>query len=77
MSPFDKSQLGFVIELKAIDKDGDVDQALDRALEQIDAKQYTAGLEADGVARVARLGIVLQGKAVRVRVATEAQGTES
>lgn len=68
MNPFDKSQPGFVIEFKAIGPDDDLDHALDDALAQIEQKQYSAGLEADGVKDIARLAIALQGKTVTVRV---------
>ena len=67
MAPFDKGRRGFVIELKALGPDDDVDRALDRALRQIDEKQYVAGLEADGVSDVVKLAIVLQGKTIGVK----------
>ena len=58
---------GLVIELKAIGQEEDLDRALDAALSQIDEKQYSAGLEAQGVADIAKVAIVLQGKTVKVR----------
>ena len=67
MSPFEKRERGFVIELKAIGGDGDLDQALAEALAQIEEKHYAAGLEADGVKDIARLAIVLQGKTVKIK----------
>ena len=67
MNPFDKTRRGLVIEFKAITQDDDLDHALAEALAQIEEKQYAAGLEADGVATVAKLAIVLQQKTVATR----------
>ena len=67
LNPFDKAERGIVIEFKAIETEADVEQALAAALAQVEEKQYAAGLEADGVKDISRLGIVLQGKTVKVR----------
>ena len=66
-TPKDTSQQGFVIGLKSISPDADVDAALADALEQIETRRYGGGLRAVGVSDVLELAIVLQGKTIRVR----------
>jgi len=68
MSPFDRTRRGYVIEFKTVGEGASLDDTLQAALEQIESKQYAAGLEAEGVKEVAKLAIVVQGKKVRVEV---------
>ena len=69
MSPFDRSQRGYVLEFKTIGEDTTAEHALNDALAQIEQKQYASGLEAEGVSEVAKLAIVLQGKTITLKVA--------
>ena len=60
---------GFVIEVKAADDKADDLKALaDAALRQIDEKDYTAALRADGVADVMKIGLAYFGKRVELSV---------
>jgi len=67
MIPRKRGEAGFVIEFKAIDESADMDSALRDALAQIEEKQYAAEALADGVSKVRKLAIALQGKTVKVR----------
>lgn len=69
MNPFDKNQCGFIIEIKSISSDDDLEKSLEEALQQIEEKQYSTGLEADGIKQIEKLAIVLQGKTVKVKAA--------
>lgn len=60
---------GAVIELKVLDarRKETVEQALDAAMAQIDARRYRAELEARGAAPIHAYGAVFDGKRVWVR----------
>jgi len=67
LTPKDTSKRAFVIEFKSIPPDGDIEEAIADALNQIETQRYTADLRAAGVADVLELAIVLRGKTVRVQ----------
>jgi hypothetical protein len=69
VAPRQAGQPGVVLELKAVDEDqGEtVEQALERALQQIRERAYAAGLRARGAEPVHEMAVVFAGKRVHVR----------
>jgi len=65
----DDYPLAFVIELKSVAPDADLEGAVTEAFEQIDGRHYAAQLEEAGVAaeNIRKLAIIVQGKRVTVR----------
>ena len=67
--PVDRSKQGIVIEFKKVDtsQKETPEQALDRAMQQIEDKRYAAELEAAGVQNILQLAIAFRGKELWVR----------
>ncbi len=59
---------GIVIEFKSLKSEEDVDPALDKALEQIQERNYAQALEKAGVEQIKRYAIVLRDKQVTARL---------
>ena len=66
MRPHDREQPGFMMELKSIGADENIEVALQAALKQIKLKNYRAELADQQTRTVCALGIVLQGKNIQV-----------
>ncbi len=68
IEPKDKSQDGMIIEFKVFDekKENTLEDTARRALEQIEEKNYEAGLLARGIQRVRKYGFAFQGKKVLI-----------
>ena len=65
--PIDKSEPGFIFELKYAGKDSDNLNALaDKALTQIDEKKYETELIDQGVTKIIKIGIAFKGKKAAV-----------
>ena len=62
----EKQNCNFVFELKAFDKDDDLDAGAQTALAQIDSKRY--GLDLDAKKRLIKIGVAVSGKKCRVKV---------
>ena len=60
-----RERVGVVIEVKYA-QDGDLEKGCREALEQIEAKDYTARLEEDGMKQIIRYGIAFYKKRCKV-----------
>ncbi|MEM7495529.1 MAG: PD-(D/E)XK nuclease domain-containing protein [Myxococcota bacterium] len=67
LAPNDPKRCGIVMEFKVVDSDGELEQAADKALQQIKDKNYHADLVARGVKEVIALGLAFKGKAACVQ----------
>lgn len=67
--PRDLNQAGIIIEFKKVDADEgeDLEKAAERALQQIEAKEYQQELHDRGIHKIIKLGIVFRGKEVLVK----------
>ncbi|WP_240984757.1 AAA family ATPase [Acididesulfobacillus acetoxydans] len=67
--PRDLKQAGIIIEFKKVEADEgeDLEKAAERALQQIDAKEYGQELIERGIRKIRKLGIAFRGKEVLVR----------
>jgi hypothetical protein len=65
--PHNKSLPGIVIEFKKKDDDETMQECADRALEQINRKNYAAELRSQGLASIALFGIACHGKEVLLK----------
>ena len=67
--PRDLNQAGIIIEFKKVDADEgeDLEKAAERALQQIEAKEYQQELLDRGIHKIIKLGIVFRGKEVLVK----------
>ncbi len=68
--PKDRQKKGIVIEFKKASKHNseDLEEAAQKALEQIDQKRYAHALHADGIKNVLSYGIAFMGKNVLVKL---------
>ena len=62
----DKSKKAIIMELKRIDSGETAEDALKSALTQIEEKKYEAGILAQGIRDIDKLGVVFDGKKVWV-----------
>ena len=71
--PHDSSKLGIIIEFKKVFKyrSETLELACDRALEQIQEKEYAHELLGRGITNILALGIAFQGKKVCVKSSTD------
>lgn len=69
MIPKDKTQPGFVFELKTATKPETLDDTAEKALNQIQELQYHTELRAQGVQRFSEIGIAFCGKQLQVLAA--------
>ena len=71
LKPKDVSRQGIIIEFKKVDEEDEdketPETALKHALEQIEARQYAAELEAAGITDILKLAIAFRGKELWVR----------
>ncbi|MDI6879225.1 MAG: PD-(D/E)XK nuclease domain-containing protein [Desulfitobacteriaceae bacterium] len=69
MIPGDLKQAGIIIEFKKVDaaEGEDLEKTAERALEQIEAKEYRQELLERGIHNIIKLGIVFRGKEVLVK----------
>jgi hypothetical protein len=67
IEPKDPSKLGVVIEFKSVRKEELMEKALQDALAQIEDKHYAASLNARGIQKILKLGIVFCGKKVLIK----------
>jgi len=71
LKPKDVSRQGIIIEFKKVDEEDEdketPETALEHALEQIEARQYAAELEAAGIRDILKLAIAFRGKELWVR----------
>ncbi|MEM7494622.1 MAG: PD-(D/E)XK nuclease domain-containing protein [Myxococcota bacterium] len=75
LEPKDKAGPGFVMEFKkGLRADGTLQQAADKALQQIKQREYHADLLNRGVEQVIALGLAFRGKETAVAHATLDQG---
>ncbi len=67
--PKDVQGVGYVIEFKKVDTAGkeSPEQALEKALQQIDEKGYTTELHQRGIRRIKKLAVAFRGKEVWVK----------
>lgn len=67
--PKDVQGIGYVIEFKKVDTAGgeSPEQALEKALQQIDEKGYTTELHQRGIRRIKKLAVAFRGKEVWVK----------
>jgi hypothetical protein len=66
--PIDINKYGIVIEFKKVDpEDETLETAADKALKQIEDKNYTAELESLGIKKILKLGIAFEGKKVLIK----------
>ena len=66
--PIDKSDPGFIFELKYAGKDSDkLDALADKALAQIEEKKYETELLVQGVTKITKTGIAFKGKKAAVK----------
>ncbi|MCK8817614.1 ATP-binding protein [Natroniella sulfidigena] len=67
--PKDTNKLGIVIEFKKVNKhrNEDLEEAVEEALEQIEARRYRQGLIKKGIDNVLELGIAFSGKRVKIK----------
>jgi hypothetical protein len=68
IEPKDKTQIGYVIEFKAFDRDfhQDLATAIKEALQQIEDRKYETELIKRGVRRIKKLAIVFKGQQVKI-----------
>jgi len=73
LKPRDISRHGIIIEFKKVDESDNEtpEQALDRALVQIEERQYAIELETAGIRKIFKIAIVFQGKQLWIRHITE------
>ena len=64
--PKDKSKLGYVIEFKKVLAKENLEEAAQRAMEQVKSKQYAQELQGLGITNIFLLGIAFQGKEILV-----------
>lgn len=67
MTPKDPSKLGIIMEFKVTKSKKLLNLEAQKALDQIDARNYQAELEARGIKKILKLGIVFFGKKVLVK----------
>ncbi|MCP5052115.1 MAG: AAA family ATPase, partial [bacterium] len=69
--PRNPSRIGYVIEFKAVDKDDNetMEDALEKALKQIEEKKYETELVDRGIKQIKKLAIAFSGKEVCVKEA--------
>jgi hypothetical protein len=65
--PKDLSKLGIIIEFKSVKKEDLLEKAATEALDQIQAKNYQAELEARGIKNILKLAIVFFGKKILIK----------
>jgi hypothetical protein len=65
--PKDLSKLGIIIEFKVAESESDLETAATEALDQIQAKNYQAELEARGIKHILKLAIVFFGKKILIK----------
>lgn len=67
--PCDLNKTGVIIEFKKVDPDEgeDLEKAAERAIQQIEAKEYQQELLDRGIHKIIKLGIVFRGKEVLVK----------
>ena len=65
--PHDKTALGVIIVFKMAPNPDKLDQALDKALTQIQAKNYAAELKENQVHQHVEIAVAVHGKKVAVR----------
>lgn len=67
--PFDRSRCGIVLEFKKVNerRKETPEQALEKAVKQMEERKYAAELEAAGVKRILKLAVAFQGKELWVR----------
>ena len=67
--PYDKKQLGIILEFKIVDKDDKetLETCAEKALLQIEEKQYVTELAARGITQVVCLGLAFLGKKVLIK----------
>ncbi len=67
--PKDKNRLGIVMEFKKVNnyRNETLDEALDKALNQIEERKYSQDLVREGVKEIIELGLAFSGKVVKVR----------
>ena len=64
----DDSELGFVIEIKAVKTEASLEKACDDAVQQIEDRNYADALRADEIREIAAYGIAFCDKKCRVKV---------
>ena len=64
LKPHDRTKTGIIIEFKLVDqeKNETPDEALERAMQQIEDKQYIAELEGSGIREILKIAVVFRGK---------------
>ncbi|MCK4258732.1 MAG: AAA family ATPase [Halanaerobiales bacterium] len=67
--PKDKNRLGIVMEFKKVNnyRHETLDEALDKALKQIEERKYSQELVREGVKEIIELGLAFSGKVVKIR----------
>ncbi|WP_254306612.1 AAA family ATPase [Clostridium sp. 001] len=65
--PRDKQKLGTIIEFKKVRKKETIEEAVDKALKQIQEKKYRVELEDMGIKNIQEIGIAFEGKKVLVK----------
>jgi len=67
--PKDRTKTGIILEFKKVNKrkKETPEQALDRAIKQIENKKYSADLEAAGIKDILKIAIAFQGKELWVK----------
>ncbi|QTA80126.1 AAA ATPase-like domain-containing protein, nuclease domain-containing [Desulfonema limicola] len=67
MKPKDKGKTGIIIEFKKVNKKESHEKAMEKALKQIEDKNYASELQAAGIKDILKLAVVFQGKELWVR----------
>nr|VFJ57868.1 MAG: PD-(D/E)XK nuclease superfamily protein [Candidatus Kentron sp. FW] len=71
MSPVEPGSRGIVMEFKRLKEGEKMERELLAALDQIEEKEYSATLRAEGCGEVLKLAIVFDGKALQVQYTTQ------
>ena len=65
--PKNPAKLGIILEFKRSDSEAEMASDLDKALAQIDARQYASVLHTRGIQKILKLGVVFWKKKVSVK----------